>query len=923
MHHSHLRALSVLLVLALRLPVSSQMSAFAPPHTITDQLLGVRDVHTADLDGDGDPDILSVSANDGTVAWYENLGGGQIGPLRVIETQLYWANKVRTADLDADGLLDVLVASNAGSISWWQNLGGGNFGPRVVITDQAAYAASVSAGDLDGDGDLDVIAAAPGDDSVLWYENQGDTFSTRRVITSNSASVYDVVAADMDNDGDQDVLVASQFGFTYSWFENVGGGLFGTEHIIDSQAVGAVSIQAADLDNDGDLDVVGAAMFEGSVSWYENLGGGVFSAEHVLINQALPILKVVVGDLDGDADLDVVATESNHNFLWFENLGNSTFGSAQLVDSQPPNPLSASVADIDGDGDGDIVAGLVLGKVVWYPSQFHIPESPSLLRSFSRPGEDAGAILAAPGDLNGDGQPDLIVGDPEWPGNKGTLRAWSPATQQVLWTVTGLQPGAGFGKILATAGDLNGDGANDLLIGLPQPFGGLGEVRVLSGSDGSLLQTLQAPAPNEAFGSAVAGGGDWDADGVPDIAVGAPLHDAGFIHAGAIHVYSGATGALLQTLTGVSVGERLGRSLYFVPDRNGDGHDELMGAHQPILTIQRSVLSIWAGGSGTLLGAISTLDSGTRFGENVDATQDVNGDGTPEILVAEETANGGNGRVWLFDGASLTLIRSHDGTSSMGFGHAISFAGDINGDGHEDYMIGAPEFTNADGTASGRVFLVDGVSGQDITGALADNGLSPDVFEGNRSTRLGSALARWTDQDADGFDEFVVGLPGAGRAWIYEGLNPASLYSPCAAGAVGEDIVLIEGSAGGPGRHVMVPVNTPFSFTVAQPSLSPSPATFLIMGFLGVPTVSQQTTLLGAIGGTFCFPVVGLNAASFTLTDNIAPSSPQIIPSLLTPWVVNNPIGLPVPFKFTFQGIITVAPGDMRITNAIILELTP
>jgi hypothetical protein len=127
-------------------------------------------VYATDLDGDGDADVLSASADD-KIAWYENLGSGAFGAQQVITTATEEASSVYATDLDGDGDADVLSASYwDNKIAWYENLGGGVFGAQQVITTAADAAFSVYATDLDGDGDADVLSASL-DGKIAWYEN--------------------------------------------------------------------------------------------------------------------------------------------------------------------------------------------------------------------------------------------------------------------------------------------------------------------------------------------------------------------------------------------------------------------------------------------------------------------------------------------------------------------------------------------------------------------------------------------------------------------------------------------------------------------------------------------------------------------------------------------------------------------------------
>ena len=122
---------------------------------------------------------------------------------------VYHARSVYAADLDGDGDNDVLSASST-KIAWYENTGNGNFGIQQLISANTRCAMSVYAIDLDGDGDNDVLSASYDDNKIAWYENNGNgNFSDQQVITNNAEGAYCVYAIDLDNDGDNDVLSAS------------------------------------------------------------------------------------------------------------------------------------------------------------------------------------------------------------------------------------------------------------------------------------------------------------------------------------------------------------------------------------------------------------------------------------------------------------------------------------------------------------------------------------------------------------------------------------------------------------------------------------------------------------------------------------------------------------------------------------------
>ena len=226
------------------------------------------------------------------------------------------AAQVIAADLDGDGDMDVLSASRLdGKIAWYENDGNENFTTHI-ITESADDARSVFAADLDGDGDWDVLSASAGDDKIAWYENDGSgTFGPQQVITNTADGAVSVIAADLDDDGDMDVLYAS-FGSSpnwnnrIAWYENIDGqGSFGTEQVITTDVDGVESAIAADLDGDGDLDVLSASWEDDKIAWYENTDGqGSFGPQQLINTTADFAFSVFAADLDGDGDMDVLST---------------------------------------------------------------------------------------------------------------------------------------------------------------------------------------------------------------------------------------------------------------------------------------------------------------------------------------------------------------------------------------------------------------------------------------------------------------------------------------------------------------------------------------------------------------------------------------------------------------------------------------
>lgn len=311
------------------------LGSFGAEQEITTSADGVLSIAAADVDGDGDLDVLSASYRDNKIAWYENTDGfGTFGAPQVITAAASGARMVEAADVDGDGDLDALSTSfDDGTVAWYENTdGAGTFGAQQLITSAADGAFGVCAADVDGDGDLDVLSASQVDNTVAWYANTDGlgTFGAQQVITASAVGARSVCAVDVDGDGDLDVLSASHFDDTIAWFENLDGqGDFGVQQVIRNNAARVNAVRSADIDGDGDLDILSASFFGGEVAWYENVDGlGSFSAPIVITTAALGAFDVRSADVDGDGDLDVLsASTSDDKIATYENLRTARLGS--------------------------------------------------------------------------------------------------------------------------------------------------------------------------------------------------------------------------------------------------------------------------------------------------------------------------------------------------------------------------------------------------------------------------------------------------------------------------------------------------------------------------------------------------------------------------------------------------------------------
>jgi hypothetical protein len=166
----------------------------------------------------------------------------RFGPQRVVSTATDGSISLFAADIDGDGDLDMLSASGqngeADEVSWYENTdGAGSFGAQQTISHLATGASSVFGADVDGDGDVDVLSASSDDDKIAWYENTDGAghFGAQQVISTLADGATAVFGADVDGDGDVDVLSASFRDDKIAWYENTdGAGYFGAQQVIST-----------------------------------------------------------------------------------------------------------------------------------------------------------------------------------------------------------------------------------------------------------------------------------------------------------------------------------------------------------------------------------------------------------------------------------------------------------------------------------------------------------------------------------------------------------------------------------------------------------------------------------------------------------------------------------------------------------------
>jgi len=333
--------------------------------------------YPADIDGDEDFDLITISGGDNKVGWFENLDGlGNFGQQQLICDDYNIPSCVASADFDADSDLDIVVAFyQSDMIIWFRHIDGTNdFEIGQIIASDRDGAFGISVGDVDNDNDMDILSASWEDDTLCWYQNSDGygNFILAQIIDENATKACRIIPADLDNDGDLDAIAATNYTEDkIYWFENSDGmGDFVQSQIITINVQNVLSICSSDLDNDGDIDLLSASSDDNKAAWYENTNGNIGS-QQIISSNSDDAFHVSVADLDNDGDEDVIVSCGVANRIEiFENLGNENFGAAQIICSTASFVHSTLPVDFDRDDDFDLVSAFWgSDKIVWFRNE--------------------------------------------------------------------------------------------------------------------------------------------------------------------------------------------------------------------------------------------------------------------------------------------------------------------------------------------------------------------------------------------------------------------------------------------------------------------------------------------------------------------------------------------------------------------------
>ena len=301
----------------------------AVQHTISTAAVRRTCVFAADVDGDGDLDVLSASGTTTRSPGTRTTAAGTSCTAQHDHARPPTAPAVFAADVDGDGDLDVLSASRTTTtIAWYENDGAGDVRhPPARSPPRPTAPLACSRRTWTATATSTCSPRRADDDKIAWYENDGSQHVRRRTITTADGDAWSVFAADVDGDGDMDVLSASSFDDKIAWYENDGSAAPSTAHTITHRADrGRVACSRRTWTATATSTCSPRRPMDDKIAWYENDGSQTLRPRTIISTAADGAESVFAADVDGDGDLDVLsASHQDDKIAWYENDGSQVF----------------------------------------------------------------------------------------------------------------------------------------------------------------------------------------------------------------------------------------------------------------------------------------------------------------------------------------------------------------------------------------------------------------------------------------------------------------------------------------------------------------------------------------------------------------------------------------------------------------------
>ncbi|MBK7876734.1 MAG: FG-GAP repeat protein [Planctomycetes bacterium] len=762
-----------------------------------------------------------------------------------------FATTVRVADLDADGYDEALIGlpsygtgattghDNEGSVQvykgWpaglsnspWFHVDGQGNGLRMGLVRDA--------GDVNGDGFADVLVQNGGHSvgsatffrahlylggttpptTPYWTLQGTDLTASLGITTCDFTRSLITTAGDVNSDGYGDLLVGCTDdgfypgcgpGYQRSWAmlllgTNAPAGPSKTPVWSWSRnALPGRGIDTIEVARLGDVDGNGYADFAVG-SWDECFAtaSSTEGAVYVFLSDPATYPSTIVPTLPS---VSVLGT---------------TIGQALGENGQ----ARYAAGDLNGDGFADAVFGEALNGVGRLRLLRGTSTGPSLAADLVDPpsyalGLEFGMSATGCGDVNGDGLSDVSTGTflygSAGEAQEGLVLVYhgNPLPSALLTPLAGQTAtlsgngGDAFATALTTAGDVNGDGFSDLLVGSPGFQGSFAsEGRVLlyrakndgTGLENTSVWSFAGGQVDARLGTSVSFAGDVNNDGFTDVLVGAPgyANPPTQFQEGKAYLFLGTASGVLSntpswTYEGDATNAKFGQSVAGAGDVDGDGFsDVFVGAPGATVSGVQDAGRVYVF-LGSPLGLSATpaliLDNpvlgDSRFGACVANAGDLNRDGQTDLVVgAPDYTNGQSeeGRFYVYVGSTAGILPApafsfESDAVGAHLGHAVSAAGDVDSDGFADLLVGSP-----DHPGGGRVTLFRGQSG------LQPIATGSQVFAGTQGgARLGAALCRAGDVNNDGFSDAVFAAPNhnvdQGEVYVHFGVSTGLAPSP-------------------------------------------------------------------------------------------------------------------------------------------------